>query len=197
MLTTAQAAPALRLPAGPKGQHAAALDALARALRDATDGGRRVPCLDGDGGPWLSEDHELAAEAARACRACPALEPCLAAGKFERAGVWGGRARGMPRPAPVQPAPAQDRGAAARAVKPVCLVLLATATKQLTLAELKTEAEGFTGNPAPDRRLRQVLAQLRAAGLVQRHPGRLLSYSATTDGQEAAEAALSELEGTP
>ena len=75
--------------------HAEALDALHEALRAALDARQHVPCrTPGRTALWTSEAHEDRAEAAEACQACPILDPCQAAGQFERFGTWGGRDRG-------------------------------------------------------------------------------------------------------
>lgn len=75
--------------------HAEALDALHEALRAALDDRQPVPCrTPGRTALWTSEAHEERAEAAEACQACPILDPCRAAGRFERFGTWGGRDRG-------------------------------------------------------------------------------------------------------
>lgn len=74
--------------------HALALDVLHGALSAAVNARRRVPCrVPGHGAAWTSEAHEERAEAAEACQACPILDPCRAAGRFERFGTWGGRDR--------------------------------------------------------------------------------------------------------
>lgn len=74
--------------------HAEALDALHEALTAALDGRQRIPCRTPGRALWTSEAHEDRAEAAEECRACPILDPCRAAGQFERFGTWGGRDRG-------------------------------------------------------------------------------------------------------
>lgn len=72
--------------------HAIALDVLHEALRAALDDRQPIPCrTPGRTALWTSEAHEERAEAAEACQACPILDPCRAAGQFERFGVWGGR----------------------------------------------------------------------------------------------------------
>ena len=73
---------------------ALALDALHDALSAAVNARRRVPCrVPGHGAAWTSEAHEERADAAEACQACPILDPCRAAGRFEPFGTWGGRDR--------------------------------------------------------------------------------------------------------
>ena len=70
--------------------HALALDALHEALLAALDDRQRIPCRTPGRTLWTSEAHEERAEAAEACAPCPILDPCGAAGAFERWGVWAG-----------------------------------------------------------------------------------------------------------
>ena len=71
--------------------HAEALDALHNALRAALDARQHIPCrTPGRTALWTSDAYEERAEAAEACQACPILDPCGAAGRFERWGVWAG-----------------------------------------------------------------------------------------------------------
>lgn len=78
--------------------HAEALDAIHEALGAAVASGERIPCRTPGPALWTSEAHEERAEAAEACRACPILDPCRAAGRFERFGTWGGRDAGAKKP---------------------------------------------------------------------------------------------------
>ncbi len=72
-----------------------ALEDLARVLAAALEADEHPPCTYPDKAPlWLSEAHEERAEAAEECQACPILDPCRAAGRFERFGTWGGRDTG-------------------------------------------------------------------------------------------------------
>lgn len=73
-------------------EHAAALDALARALDTLADTGRWPPCR-GRWSEFLSEDADTRSAAADACHACPVLEACDEAGAHETAGAWAGRDR--------------------------------------------------------------------------------------------------------
>jgi Transcription factor WhiB len=71
-----------------------ATDQLTRALVNLAAQGLRTHCSDaGTGGLWLSEQESERREAARLCRGCPVLRPCLTAAKAQREtfGVWGGR----------------------------------------------------------------------------------------------------------
>ena len=65
--------------------------ALQAALRAAGP----VPCT-ADPDAWTSDDAEVRAYAARACRGCPVLEACraFAAANQEAHGVWAGVDRG-------------------------------------------------------------------------------------------------------
>lgn len=75
-----------------KPEHLLALDALALALDERAEGGRRPPCR-GRWSRFLSEDAEVRHAAAVDCHACPVLDPCNAVGAFETSGVWAGRDR--------------------------------------------------------------------------------------------------------
>ena len=55
--------------------------------------GQTTPCQAGDWRLWLSEAQADIAQAATACRTCPVVTTCRAAGQHEHAGVWGGEGR--------------------------------------------------------------------------------------------------------
>ncbi len=61
----------------------------------AVKAGQSVPCRQPDAYGWLSDDPDLHAAAAKACKDCPVIKLCRAAAadSRERFGVWGGRDR--------------------------------------------------------------------------------------------------------
>ncbi|MDI6912209.1 WhiB family transcriptional regulator [Nocardioides sp.] len=123
--------------------------ALARALDDLADRGRLTPCQR-DPAPFHSELRADRAEAAAACRACPARLACavFALANDEPAGVWGGvdltpssaaggskaarraalerAAAGVPDPDEAAETPAQPRGPAAQVCEECGAAYLAT-----------------------------------------------------------------------
>lgn len=180
------------LPRGPAGQQAAALEQLSRALVGLADDGRRTPCQDPqDWRRWLSEDPETLDQAAAACQGCPVFDKCKAAGQFQTGGVWAGQDRTRPMRRRNN-GPAVDRRAALEKLAPVVLGALATASQPPTLQALQDDATDFTEDPDLCSRARVIRALdgFRAAGQVERLPGRPRTYALTPAGLEAAEGAL-------
>jgi Transcription factor WhiB len=76
------------------------IDALTMALLNLAEKGVRTPCSDApyrESGVvfpnlWLSDNAGKRSVAAKLCRSCPVIEPCLesAQARDERHGVWGG-----------------------------------------------------------------------------------------------------------
>lgn len=66
-----------------------AREALSRAVLTLAEDGQRPRCSDAPQ-IWLSDDIEDRNEVVRYCLTCPLIEPCAAAGQFEKHGVWGG-----------------------------------------------------------------------------------------------------------
>ncbi|PWF88687.1 WhiB family transcriptional regulator [Kocuria rosea] len=64
---------------------------LERTLAAAQEQGRPIPCRQGDGADWLTEDRQTQRQAAAACRTCPAVAECAeyALTAREAAGVFG------------------------------------------------------------------------------------------------------------
>lgn len=77
-----------------------AAEALAHALADLADQGRRTPCQGRRRDRWVSDSADERAWAASVCRslACPVLEACGAAADEQgaRFHVWGGTDRTAP-----------------------------------------------------------------------------------------------------
>lgn len=165
------------------GATARARGALARALRGALDRGEGVPCLHPTrGAAWTSDDPDELSEAAEACRPCPVLAECRAAGANEHWGVWGGGVR-MRGTRPRDPNPPRKPQLAS-----VLLATLATATQPLSsaaLAHAVAPALGFTPNVAS---VGAAMAVLRARGHADNiTPHRFGHFVITDDGRAAAE----------
>ncbi len=75
---------------GPR--NADALRQLTELAAEAPEGA--LPCQGADGGLWLSESVADQRVAARRCARCPLLTLCRRGGRGEKAGGWGGVARG-------------------------------------------------------------------------------------------------------
>ncbi|PWJ24735.1 transcription factor WhiB [Branchiibius hedensis] len=67
---------------------------LARALLTMATYGERPVCSDAPQ-LWISDDAEDREGVKVWCQSCPLIEPCAAAGQFEKHGVWGGLDRTM------------------------------------------------------------------------------------------------------
>lgn len=149
--------------------------ALARALRGALDRGQGVPCLHPTrGAMWTSEDPEHLADAAEACGACPVLDVCREAGRYEKCGAWGGTVRGTPR-------------ARRLPVQQAALLALATAPRPLTLDEATAEVAALLGNEGTRRdRIADALTRCVARGQAARHKTTPRTFTATPDGEATA-----------
>jgi hypothetical protein len=88
-------------PDQPRGPAVSLRETLARALADAADTGRPVPCRGRSGDRWVSEHRSDRLWAVEQCRSCAVLLLCRAAADetHEGAYVWGGRDL-TPRPGP-------------------------------------------------------------------------------------------------
>lgn len=135
-----------------------------------------MPCLDPvRGAMWTSEDPDDLADAAEACGACPVLDVCREAGRYEKWGAWGGAVRGTPRERRLP-------------VRQAALLALATAPRPLTVDDVAAEVSVVLGNEGARRdRIADALARCVARGQASRHKTTpRTTFTATPDGEATA-----------